>query len=549
MKKLSLPGVTHAAKCFVCLIILNAVLHAPLPKSCSAAEKAETGFEIKGYEIMGNTIFKTDRLKKAAAPFTGSGKTAEDVEKARDAVEKVYHDAGYPAVMVNIPEQTLKDGIVKLQVIESRIGKVKVTGNRFFTVQRIMGELPCFTPGRILYMPEVQTELARLDRNQDIKIEPAMLPGDELGTIDVELKVKDQLPLHGYLELNNRNSPNTKPLRLNAMLRYDNLWQKGHSVSLQFQTVPQDMQETGVLGGSYCLPAPWDEDAQLVFFAIWSNSNVGFGEGFTVVGKGETGGMRYAVPLPPHGLYSHSITLGIDYKHFDEAVGFIINGTATQTPISYLPLSLSYGAYLPDKWGTTQFSAGINLSLRGLGSDEAEFENKRYKGMANYLYSTMGIQRTQKLPFGMGLFLKIDGQLSDRPLIDNEQYIAGGMENVRGYREAEVSGDDAVHATVEVSFPDPLSKSGIGNWFQSSPFIFYDMADLGTIDPLPGQQRETRIEGVGAGVRGSLTKHTEYELDWAVALDPVVTTNVAGQPATQVSRNSQRIYFKVKALL
>ena len=56
------------------------------------------------------------------------------------------------------------------------------------------------------------------------------------------------------------------------------------------------------------------------------------------------------------------------------------------------------------------------------------------------MYFTAGMERDHKLPSGMGLFLKLDGQIADQPLISHEQYIAGGMTNVRGYKEAEALG-------------------------------------------------------------------------------------------------------------
>ncbi|HKZ15846.1 MAG TPA: POTRA domain-containing protein [Geobacteraceae bacterium] len=529
------------ARYLFCLLVTILILHTPMSEICAAEDEGDTGFGIIVFEVTGNSIFPVDKLRDTVLPFTGSGKTVADVEKARDALEKLYHDAGYPAVMVNIPEQTLKNGVVRLQVIESRIGRVKITGNRYFTMGKVMKDLPSLSPGAILYLPKVQKEIGRLNRNQDFKVDPIMSPGKELGTIDVELKVEDRLPLHGYLELNNRASHDTSKLRLNGMLRYDNLWQKEHSIALQYQTAPENTKEVEVVGGTYALPAPWNEDHPLALYGIWSDSDTAFGEGFMVVGKGEIFGIRYVLPLPHYRLYSHNTTLGLDYKHFDQAIGFTSeSGETTHTPISYLPLSFSYSAFLPDEWGgMTQFSGGLNISFRGVVSDEREFELKRYKAMANYLYATAGIQRTQKLPVGMSLFVKVDGQVSGQPLIDNEQYIAGGMESVRGYMESEAAGDDAVHATLEISFPDPLERFGTGKRFQMIPFLFYDMAELTIIEPLPGQDKSIKLGGAGAGMRGSMTKNLEYELDWAAALDATDRTQ----------RNDQRIYFKVKALL
>ena len=513
--------------------------HGAASVSYAVEAKGETGFEIRAFEVTGNSIFPAEKLLGLIKPFTGRGKTAADVEKARDAIEKFYHDAGYPTVLVNIPEQTLKHGVVRLQVIESRISSVRIKGNRYFTREKVMKDLPSFTPGSILYLPKVQEEIGRLNRNQDIKVEPSISPGRELGTIDVDLKVEDRLPLHGYLELNNRSSHDTSALRLNGMVRYDNLWQKEHSIALQYQTAPLKPKEVQVAGVSYVMPSPLHEDHQLAFFGIWSDSKTSFGEGFSVVGRGQIAGMRYVLPLPQYKLYAHNITLGLDYKHFNQDIGFTTeSGQTTHTPVSYLPLSFSYGASLPDEYGgVTQFTGTLNLSFRGIVSDESEFERKRYKATANYIYATLGIQRTQKLPWGMGLLAKVDAQVSDQPLIDNEEYNAGGMENVRGYSESEAAGDDAVHGTIEVAFPDPFEKSGAGKWLQTSPFLFYDAAHLTVKDPLAGQTSSITLQGVGAGVRGSM-KHFEYEIDWAVALN-----------STDRTRNGeQRVYFRVKSL-
>jgi hemolysin activation/secretion protein len=247
------------------------------------------------------------------------------------------------------------------------------------------------------------------------------------------------------------------------------------------------------------------------------------------------------IPLPQYKLYAHNITIGVDYKDFDQTIGAGAgNGGDTTTPVEYLPLSFSYSASLPDEWGgVTQFSGGLNMSFRGVVSNEREFEVKRFKGRANYIYATAGVQRTQKLPRSMGLFVKVDGQISDQPLIDNEQYSAGGMESVRGYRETEALGDNALHGTVEVSFPDPFEKREIGKKVQMTPFLFYDIARLTLRDPLPGQDRSVTLSGTGAGIRGFITKHVEYEVDWAVVLNGTDRTD----------RHSQRVNFKVRGIL
>ena len=519
----------------VCVsIVMPAV--GPLISVAHAKTRQVITFDIRRIVVEGNTLLSDEQISKVMDEFTGQGKIADDVERAREKLEGLYRKEGYPTVLVNIPEQTVDEGIITLQVIESRIGNVRITGNRYFTLKSIMRHLPSFRKGEILHIPSVQADLNKTNSNTDLKVTPVLMAGREPGTTDVELKVKDQLPLHGSIELSNRSSHDTTDLRLNSMIGYHNLWQKEHSISLQYQISPEKREEAEVIAGSYVFPALWDDDHRVALYGIWSDSETAFGEGFQVVGKGNIFGARYVVPLPAYKTYAHNVTIGIDYKDFEETLGFENEEEGMKTPITYLPLSFSYSASLPDSTGFTQFSAGANMALRGMVTDQREFEDKRYKARGNYLCVTAGIERTQKLPAGMGLFLKLDGQRADQPLISNEQYSAGGMESVRGYKESEELGDNALHGTIELYVPDLAGVFDLQGKFTCKPYLFYDAAELRIKDPQQGENRSAVIAGAGAGVRGYVMRYIEYGFDWAMAL----------KDTDRTEKGDTLVYFRVK---
>lgn len=495
---------------------------------CLAAA-TEISFEIKSFTVEGNTLLTKEQLNAALSIHTGREKTVGDVEAARADLEKQYHTSGYPTVVVNIPEQNVDGGEVRLNVVESKIRRVRVTGNRYFTKKKIMDALPSLKPGAILYVPNVQKEMAELNRHPDIDVSPALLPGKEPGTIDVELKVQDKLALHGSVEVNNRHTHDTSELRLNGVLKYDNLWQKDHSISVQYQTSPQEPDEVQTVSASYILPAFWNRDHMIAGYGLWSDSDTAFGEGFQVLGKGVIFGLRYIVPLPSLNRLYHSLSLGIDYKDFEEDLGFLDeNGEAgiQETPIRYSPISADYTATLKDDSGYTRLSAGVNIMLRGLSGEMNEFAAKRYKSRGNYLAVNLGLERKQALPFGFGLDVRLDGQISNQPLISNEQYIAGGMASVRGYMESEALGDNAAHASVELSRNIRFSKRKEGeHLFSLAPYLFYDGALLRILDPLPGQEMETTLQGTGGGLRMAITEHVSCEGVFGVALNETDTTS------------------------
>jgi len=502
-----------------------------------AAAQEEVAFDIASFEVKGNTIFPGKVIDSVLDPFAGSGKTVDDVEKARDALETYYHSQGYPTVLVNIPEQNVDEGVVQLEVIESRIRRIRVTGNRYFTMEKVLKDLPSIRPGGILYIPDIQEELMNANRNPDLKVAPVLIPGKELGSIDIELKVKDKIPVHGSLELNNRYSANTTSLRLNGTLSYDNLWQKDHSVSVQYQTSPEKMEEVQSLSASYILPSPLGRDQMSVVYALWSDSETAFGDGFQVIGKGFVLGFRQIIPLPETENYYHNASIGIDYKDFKEGIGFSEAEDALETPLRYTPVAVSYAGSLKGETGTTRVSFGLNLLFRGIASDLDEFEDKRFRSRGNHLYVNAGLERHQELPGGLKLLMKGDGQLASQPLVSNEQYIAGGMNSVRGYKESEAAGDHALHGTIELSRPDLFRVGKNGNAFSLYPFLFVDAAKLYIRDPLPGQADRISIQGAGGGIRGKWGRFLEFEVDAALAL--------ADSDAT--ASGDSRLDFRIRA--
>ncbi len=519
-------------------LVAAAVLLVFAIQGTQAAETEDPGgdteirFDVNAITIKGNTLLPEETLTRAVASFTGKGKTGEDMDKVRAALEKLYRESGYPTVMVNIPEQNADTGIVVFDVVEARLANVEVTGNRYFTMEKILNGLPAFASGEILYLPRAQRELNQLNMNPDLKVKPVLMPGQTPGTVDVELAVTDKMPLHGSLELNNRASANTTDLRANGVIHYDNLWQKEHSLSVQFQTSPEDMDEVRALSLSYMIRAPWNVNHMMAFYSVFSDSESAFGESFKVVGEGTMAGLRYVIPLPGTSAYVHNVTAGVDHKRFKDVLYYGgEDNTADVTPVSYAPLSFAYqGTWINENVKTT-LNAGLNMAPRGVAMDVSEYENKRFKARGNYIVFKSGAEIAAALPAGFGLNLKIDGQVTDQPLISNEQYSTGGMESVRGYYESEAAGDNAVSVSLEIAWPEAVNlyrrwkheetdeKNGVVQRFKARPYVFYDMAWLSLKDPLPGEEQPGTIQGAGVGLRGYVTRYVSYGLDFGVALE------------------------------
>ncbi len=492
-------------------------------------------FDVWELRVTGNSLLDVRDVERTLYRFLGVGKTVDDVEAARQALARVYSEAGYGTVLVTIPEQEVLSGVVYLQVVEGRVEQSVISGAKYHSPQRIREQVPALADNAVLHLPSLQTQLAALNAmSGDRAVTPVLRPGRTPGTVEVELKVDDALPLHGNVELNDRYSLNTSRLRLEAQLSYGNLWQRQHSVSLQYQTSPEDTSEVQVWAGTYVW-RDFTERSILALYGVHSESQVAAVGGFQILGAGDIAGARLIMPLEAHGSYSHSMTLGVDYKDFAEDLGSPGNSVPVTTPISYIPFSLAYSGTRRAGAISTRLDFGLNFGLRGLGDDEVdceylnaqgvlqtqrlnEFACKRDGATPNFVYLTAGVDHARDLMRGYALHLAAKGQLANSPLINNEQFSAGGAESVRGYLESERLGDDALQLNLEMRTP-PWSLPVLGSVMALRVHAFVDAASLRIRNPQPGQDANSSLAGAGLGMRAEGPKGLGAAADLAWALE------------------------------
>ena len=477
----------------------------------------ERGFDIWEYRVEGNTVLDEKIIEKTVYGFLGPAKTIQNIEAARAALEAAYHQAGYLAAGVDIPEQDVREGVVTLQVHEGMVENLRVVGSKYFSPNHIKAEVPAMAEGKPLNLQAAQKELTKLAADSpDRQVTPVMRAGTTPGTIDIDLEVKDELPLHGSVELNARNSINTTRLRLPVMLRYDNLFQMGHSASLQYQVSPEDTSNVQVWSGTYALPID-AINAHLALYGIGldSTSDVTTAGSLNVVGNGNIFGARLVRALGVFGGINQSVTFGWDYKDFGQ------NITSTQTtqrsPVQYSPFQVGYSASRYYEGGSlTQFNSELNFNFAGMGSSYEQFAKRRYGATPNYLYLEGEIKHRQALPEDLAVQVRVGGQVANSPLISNEQVGAGGMLTVRGYHEVERLGDNGVLGSLEVWSPDfgDMGLDGFEYLNDLRLIAFTDAAQLWLMDTLPDTAPQYNLWSTGTGFRMRAFKNMIGEFYW-----------------------------------
>lgn len=471
---------------------------------------------IREYRLSGSKRLSAAEVGEAVYPFLGPGRTPEDVETARAALEKAYHDKGYQTVSVMVPQQDPSRGVIRLEVLEGRVGRLRVNGAKWFLPSRIKQEVPSVKEGSVPDFKQVEKEMVVVNQLSDRRVTPELKPGLEPGTVDIDLNVEDKLPLHGSLELNNRYSADTTPLRVNGALSYSNLFQLGHTLGLSAQVAPENTNDGLVYSGYYL--ARTSEKTSVMLSATRQDSDISTLGGSAVVGKGNTVGARLMVDLPTTRTFYQSFDFGLDYKNFSEDL--VIGKDTVASPIEYWPVSASYAAsWLRDK-SFTELNTALTLHLRGMGSDQTDYNNKRYNADGSFIYLRGDAAQTRDLKNGMQLFGKVQGQIAGQPLINNEQIAGGGLGTVRGYLEATALGDNGAFATAELRSPSLLGK-GDTSPDPKNEWRFHAFADAGIVgiyDPLPGQKKRTGLSSVGIGSRLRYREHFNASADVAVPL-------------------------------
>jgi hemolysin activation/secretion protein len=520
----------------------QAVAHSeatPAPESPHGGEvPAARRMFIREFRVLGAKTLPRIEVEEAVYPFLGPGRTFDDVENARSALEKAYHEKGFKATQIIIPEQTGRGGVVMLQAYEGKVATLRVTGARYFLPSRMKQQAPSLAVGRVINFNEVSREIVALSQGADRRVEPKLTPTDAPGEFDIDLNVTDSLPLHGRAEINNRQSPNTTALRIDGSASFGNLWQRGHSIGSSFQVSPENVAEVKVFSGFYIWRFADPDWLSLLLTGTKQNSAVSTLGGAASLGQGSIIGMRALMTLPGRESFFHSLSVGMDYKHFNNAL--VAGQTSDVTPITYYPLSASWdGAWIHRKdrklVGTTELNAGVTAQIRGLGSSIASLDRNRYGSDGNFFYFRGELAHTHVLPRGWELYGKVGGQLSDQPLVTSEQAAGGGMGTARGYLEGEVVGDNSIFGTVEVRTPSlfpatkksadgPASESKTGHEWRC--YGFFDAGTVTLRQPLPEQIASYKLASIGIGTELQLNNHFHGLVELALPLTTLPYTRV-----------------------
>ena len=134
----------------------------------------------------------------------------------------------------------------------------------------------------------------------------------------------------------------------------------------------------------------------------------------------------------------------------------------------------------------------------------------------------------------MQLVSRFSGQVTDSPLIVNDQFSLGGAQSVRGYYETQDLVDDGVSGSLELYSPNFM----LDEWDfvkQLKLLAFVDLGKGWRKEALPKEPKDSFLSSAGVGLRFQLWKH----------LTGVFDVGVPFTSRTTVQSGDPRLHFSI----
>ncbi|NOY80189.1 MAG: BamA/TamA family outer membrane protein [Kiritimatiellaeota bacterium] len=486
--------------------------------------------------------------------------TIREINEFHGKLVKALQEEGYVFAKVTFPTRIWAMGIFLAKVDCGPLGTIIVKGNRHYSAKQIIRALQRREGDRFNYA-RVHGDLFDLNTKPDITVNTKLKPVIQDGrrVINAELDVKDNLPIHAAFEASNTGTKQTNDWRFRTTLQHLNLTKHDDVLSLDWLTSP-DWNDINAYSGSYFLPV--NDRYSLNIYGGYSKSNItDVMPQLDVRGKGTFFGGQITRTFWDTPTARWQASAGWIFQHTEthhDVPGLTLS--QRRVDVSMPSLTLGYASRTFDGLGGRNFfSNSIMANFAGtFGSSEADVFNAQGAGNAggNFVIDRFQIARLQhffrgeEAPGKWSLFLKLEGQLASDTLIPELRKSVGGLNSVRGYIEDDMSGDQAVVATLELRTPlfhnfiPGLKKSAKylaenPDAWQRHRFQFLLFTDFGYVDmknPLPGEQDTDTLLGVGAGLRLGLTKYSQMSLDIGY---PLEKTEESDNPRAHLSLQLQ----------
>ncbi|HOS26867.1 MAG: ShlB/FhaC/HecB family hemolysin secretion/activation protein [Bacteriovoracaceae bacterium] len=454
-------------------------------------ETAEQTIFISRIDAGPSAILSADEIRDITGGYEGKNVSIRDLFDVVRRINELYARKSVAARAV-LPPQKVEKGVVRIDLIEGRVGEITVENNRY-TRDSFFTKRTSLKTGDIVKLDTLEKDLLFLNSTSDVDIRAELRPGGALGTTDCILKVREPENYQAALFSDNAGNDTVGLYRFGLMLGSKSLL--GYRDSLLINSFFTAKGGTVAGSAAYSFPAG-TLGTRLGLSYDYNQIEVISGpyKVLDISGESSDLGLELSHPLLVKPDFRLNGLAGFHAKKsatdFD---GERLSSTRVRTINAGIDaLSLDAGGY----WYTRhRFTQGLHVS----GGD------------VEYLAYNPLLLRQQILGRDVVLLLRARAQLTRKKLLPpSEQFQIGGASSVRGYPEGFLIGDKGYLVNVELSFPLPSSENGvftadIANRLKGIAFIDHG----GAFPYKPGGGSMTHrdyITGAGVGLAVNVSK-------------------------------------------
>lgn len=448
-------------------------LAAPAPSGTGLIiDKADTGslppsapFLVQRLEITGNTLIATPTLLALLAGVPGQSLSLPQLGGHIDRITDYYRSQGYPLARAIIPAQTILDGVVRIEIIEARYGKISLDNSSRVSAALLEATLSPLQSGQVVSQAELDQALLQLSDIAGIVVASTLKPGESVGTSDLLVSTTPGPAVIGNVVLDNYGNRYTGRARAGATLNLINPLQLGGVVSFSGLSSGDGMNYGRIayealingrgtrLGGAY--------------------SALRYKLGAPIANLNANGTARVQSLWAKHPLLrSRDLNLygqlQLDQLQLRDRVD--VSAIRTDRSLRYLTASLAgdgRDAVLSDavsSWNVA-WSTG-RVGFDDMTAQTADATAAKTRGSFSKLNAN--VSRLHTLSPEDGVFLAFAGQWASTNLDASQKMSAGGPNTVRAYDTGAVAGDSGVLASIE--WRHSLGGAWGGQW-QAVAFV------------------------------------------------------------------------------
>lgn len=504
------------------------------PEVHAPAGSEKIRFKLKSVTVEGSTVYSAEQLSEYAKDFIGKDVSLADIYTIAGRITAKYRNNGYILSRAVVPTQDVTAGNVRLIAVEGFISNVDFMyekGAKKHTskgMEKAVAE--SITSHKPLRAGDLERSLLLLNDRPGLNVRAVVKPSTVARAADVDV-ILSYKAVDGYVQVDNRGTRYIGPTQGVLGVRLHDIFHDGGTIGLR-GALSYDANEMRFAEGSYAHPLGTSGLSGNVL-ASKTRTRPGYNlNAFDVAGRADhlEAGVTYPLirgrnenlAISGRFTYDNIATSTLGSELFDDKVRAVRLGADWQKN---------------DRWnGFNAASVEISKGINGLGSSKPnDGLTSRAAAKPDFTKVTASISREQYFAdSNFSLAGTIGGQYADKPLYASEEFGLGGATFLSAFDPNEVAGESGAAVRLEPRYTQYVSNRVLDT---AQYYAFYDTGVVFNRDNLPGQNDETHLSSLGAGVR----LYAKQGFSGSVEVAKPVVGNVAAEK----NSDDPRVFFRV----